>query len=113
MSLAPAPPFNAIREMENHGCGRRCSRCSRRHEIAAASSPPVGRGSHDRAGRPRYPGPAARAAVRPGRHSRRLGVSARDRLAGGAGHVRHRAVGMADPPPDRHERRAVHRRAQS
>ena len=40
-------------------------------------------------------------------------VSARDRLAGGAGHVRHRAVGMADPPPDRHERRAVHRRAPS
>ena len=40
MSLAPAPPFNAIREMENHGCGRRCSRCSRRHGTAAASSPP-------------------------------------------------------------------------
>ena len=106
MSLAPAPPFNAIREMENHGCGRRCSRCSKATPNARrASSPPVGRGSHDRAGRPRYPGPAARAAVRPGRHSRRLGVSARDRLAGGAGHVRHRAVGMADPPPDRHERR--------
>ena len=35
MSLAPAPAFNAIREMENHGCGRRCSRCSRRHELAA------------------------------------------------------------------------------
>lgn len=29
MSLAPAPPFNAIREMENHGCGRRCSRSSK------------------------------------------------------------------------------------
>ena len=27
--------------------------------------------------------------------------------------MRHRAVGMAHPPADRHERRAVHRRAQS
>ena len=35
MSLAGT---NAIREMETHGCGRRCPRRSRRHQIAAASA---------------------------------------------------------------------------
>ena len=40
MSLA-GTTISAIREMGRHGRGRRCSRCSRRHEIAAASSPPV------------------------------------------------------------------------
>ena len=35
MSLAGT---NAIREMETHGCGRRCAWRSRRHQIAAASA---------------------------------------------------------------------------
>src|ERR1700722_5848863 len=45
--------------------------------------------------------------VRPGRHADRQRVPARDRLAGGPVAGRHRPVGVADPPADRDERRAV------
>ena len=106
--------INAIREMENHGvraamlAALEAAR-DRGRELAAGGEDVTG--SREHAGRPGPRGPAARAALRPRRDAGRLGLPARDRLAGGADRVRHPAVGVAHPPPDRHERRAVHRRA--
>ena len=85
MSL-PAPPFNAIREMENYGCGRRCSRRSRRHEIARTRR--CKGEAMTLQDRPRYPGPAAGCCA-PGR------TSSTQRGGEEAGHLG-RAVGMWD-----------------
>ena len=49
--------------------------------------------------------------VRPRRHAGRQRLSARARLEGGARRRGHRALGLAHPPQDRHERRAVHQPA--
>src|SRR5262249_13526814 len=52
---------------------------------------------------------AARSSVpfRPRRHADRQRLPERDRLAERARQTRHRPVGVADPPADRHERRAL------
>ena len=118
----PVLPASRIRQLVTLRVTWNVSGRFRLGQLGVAGSPipmpwpaVMGAARHTPAGRtlvPCRPGelhrtPRARVPVRPRRDAHRQRVPARHRLACGAVPAEHRPVGVADPPPDRHERRPV------